>query len=127
MKFLVPFLANIGQFWPIFYIKPCKQYVGETPKIFHKRWYNYKYNARKLLRGESCMQQHLFDNFLSSGHNGFIEDVCITFIDKTKSFIPMRMRITGDKHSKLWLHMVLTSKSFILQCFTFYVVLLSSF
>ena len=41
------------------------------------------------------MQQHQFGNFLSSGHNGFIEDVCITFIDKTKPFIP-------TKHEDYW-------------------------
>ena len=30
-----------------------------------------------------CMQEHLFRHFLSSGHNGFLNDASITFIDKT--------------------------------------------
>lgn len=47
--------------------KKCfKQYFGETTEIFCKRWINYK-NARKFTRGESCMQQHLFENWLHRG------------------------------------------------------------
>ena len=38
------------------------------------------------------MQQHLFEYFQSLGHTGFVEDVCIIFIDKTDLFI------IGDKH-----------------------------
>ena len=34
------------------------------------------------------MQQHLFEHFQSPGQTGFVEDVCITFIDKTEPFIP---------------------------------------
>ena len=69
--------------------KQCqKQYIGETTDAFHKRWNNYKNNARKFLRGESCMQQHSFEHFQSPGHTGFIEDVCVTLIDKTNLFIP---------------------------------------
>ena len=35
--------------------------------------------------------QHLFEHFfLSSGHGGFMEDDCITFIDKTELFIPIK-------------------------------------
>ena len=41
------------------------------------------------------MQQHLFEHFLSSFHIGFIEDVCIEFIDKTEPFIP-------TKHKDNW-------------------------
>ena len=36
------------------------------------------------------MQQHLFEHFQSPGHTGFIEDVCITLIDKTDPFIPTK-------------------------------------
>ena len=62
--------------------KKCfKQYVGETTEIFYKRWDNYKNNTRKFLRGESCMQQHLFEHFQGPGHTCFIEDLCITLID----------------------------------------------
>ena len=34
------------------------------------------------------MQQHLFEHFQGPGHTGFVEDVCITFIDKADPFIP---------------------------------------
>ena len=36
------------------------------------------------------MQQHLFRHFQSPGHTDFIEDVCITQIDKTDPFIPTK-------------------------------------
>ena len=70
--------------------KQCwKQYIGETTDAFRKRWNNYKNNARKFSR-ESCMQQHLFGHFQSPGHTDFVEDVCITFIDKTEPFTPTK-------------------------------------
>ena len=33
------------------------------------------------------MQQHLFEHFQRPGHTSFVEDICITFIDKTDPFI----------------------------------------
>ena len=57
---------------------------------FRKRWSNYKNSARKLFKGESCMQQHLFEHFQSLGHTDFVEDVCITFIDKAHPLIPTK-------------------------------------
>ena len=36
------------------------------------------------------MQQHLLEHFQSPGYTGFIEDVCITLIDKTDPFIPTK-------------------------------------
>ena len=59
-------------------------------RYFRKRWNNYKNNARKFFRGESCMQKHLFEHFQRPGHTSFVEDVCITFIDKTHPFIPTK-------------------------------------
>ena len=76
----------------LIYLLTCKQYVGETKDAFHKRWNNYKNNARKFLRGESCMQEHLLEHFQSPGQPYFVKDVCITFIDKTN------VKITGDNH-----------------------------
>ena len=68
--------------------KQCrKQYVGETTDTFQKRWNNYKNNARKFLRRESYMQEHLFEHFQRPGHTGFIENVCITNVETI-----------GDKH-----------------------------
>ena len=36
------------------------------------------------------MQKHLFEYFQSPGHIGFVEDVWITFVDKTDPFIPTK-------------------------------------
>ena len=44
---------------------------------------HYKDNNRKYLRKESCMQQHLFEHFSNEGHNSFLDDLSIIFIDKT--------------------------------------------
>ena len=78
-----------------------KQYVGETTYAFHKSWNNYKSNARKFLIGESCMQRHLIGHFQSPEHTGFIENVCITLIDKTDSFI-------STKHEDYWIQTLKT-------------------
>ena len=37
--------------------------VGETTDTLHKRHNNYTNNARKFLKRESCMQQHLLSVF----------------------------------------------------------------
>ena len=37
-----------------------------------------------------CMQEHLFKHFSSPGHNGFLNDVLITFIDKTDPSDPLK-------------------------------------
>ena len=36
------------------------------------------------------MQEHLFSHFSMAGHNGFLNDVSITFIDKTDPTDPLR-------------------------------------
>ena len=36
------------------------------------------------------MQQHLFNHFCTSGHAAFLEDVSITFIDKTDPSDPVK-------------------------------------
>ena len=86
----------------LIYVLTCKQcrkqYVGKTTDTFRKRWNNYKNNARKFLRGESCMQQHLFEHFQSPEHTDFIEDVCITLIDKIGSLIPIKLEDYWRQH-----------------------------
>ena len=43
-------------------------------------------NARNFVKGQTCMQQHLFEHFANeAGHCSFLEDVTISFIDKTVS------------------------------------------
>ena len=67
-----------------------KQYVGHTVDKFRFSWNNYKGNCRKHQRGETCMQQHLYEHFCSSNHNCFISDVSVTFIDKTDPSDPLK-------------------------------------
>ena len=59
------------------------QYVGKTVDKFRLRWNNYKTNHRNILKGETCMPQHLFEYFASEGHCSYLEDVTIIFADKT--------------------------------------------
>ena len=67
-----------------------KQYTGQTTNAFRYRWNNYKSNDKKFQRGEQCMQDHLFRHFYSEGHDGFIGNVSISFIDKTDGFDPTK-------------------------------------
>ena len=59
-----------------------KQFVGQTVGIFRNSWNNYKNNARKLDRGEHCIQRHLYEHSTLPGHSGFLHHVAITLIDK---------------------------------------------
>ena len=71
--------------------KKCKmQYIGQTVTNFRYRWNNYKCNNKKFERGDACMQQHIFEHFSSNDHTGFLEDVSITFIDKTDPSDPLK-------------------------------------
>ena len=71
----------------LIYLMTCKQcnkqYTGETTVLFHNRWNNYKDNARKFDRKESCMQEHLYKHFQTEGHKGSLNEASVTFIDKT--------------------------------------------
>ena len=64
-------------------INALNNMLGKTVEEFRRRWNNYKSNDRKFQRLEPCMQEHLFSHFSMSVHNGFLNDVSITFIDKT--------------------------------------------
>ena len=69
----------------------CKmQYVGQTNEQFRSRWNNYKSDSRKHGQGATCMVQHLFNHFCTSGHCDFLEDVSLTFIDKTDPSDPLK-------------------------------------
>ena len=74
-----------------------KQYVGQAVDIFRSRWNNYKSNDRKYLVGEPCVQEHIFEHFNSEGHTGFLENVSVTFLDKTDSQNP-------EKRENYWIH-----------------------
>ena len=76
--------------------KQCnKQYTGETADLFRNRWYNYKGNARKFDRKESCMQEHLFKYFQTEGHKGFLNEESVTFINKTDGKDPKKEKDIG--------------------------------
>ena len=66
------------------------QYVGKTEDEFRLRWDNYKINDRNFLKGQTCMQPHLFEHFAGEGHCSFLEDVTIILIDKTDPKDPNR-------------------------------------
>ena len=91
------------------YLLTCRkctiQYVGQTMDQFRSRWNNYKSDSRKYSRGDSCMQQHLFNHFCTSGHAGFLDDVSITFIDKTDPSDPL-------KRQDYWKHTLKTMALF---------------
>ena len=53
------------------------------------RWNNYKDNDRKAQWVE-YMQTILFEHFYSEEHNGFLQDCCISLIDKTDGSDPTR-------------------------------------
>ena len=78
----------------IIYLLPCKQcqkqYTGENTDDFRYRWNNYKSNSRKFDRKESCMQKHLYRQFSSTGHRGFLNDVSVTLIDKMDGSDPKK-------------------------------------
>ena len=69
----------------------CKmQYVGQTIYHFRSRWNNYKSDSRKHGVEATCVQQHLFNHFCTSGHCGFLEDVSLTFADKIDRSDPLK-------------------------------------
>ena len=47
------------------------------------------------------MQEHIFEHFNSEGHTGFLENVFVTFIDKTGSQNP-------EKRENYWIHTLKT-------------------
>ena len=40
---------------------------------------------RIYIVGDPCKQEHIFEHFSNKGHTGFLENVSVTFIDKTDS------------------------------------------
>ena len=62
-----------------------KQYVGQTTGTYLQKIFD-----RKFQRSEPCMQEHLFRTFSTAGHNGSINDVSVTFIDKADLSDPLK-------------------------------------
>ena len=71
----------------------CKmQYVGQTIDQLRSRWNNYKRDSRNHDPGATCMQQHLFNYFCTSDLCSFLEDVSLTFMDKTDPSDPLKRK-----------------------------------
>ena len=66
------------------------------------RWNNYKMNDRNFLKGQACMQQHLIEYFASEDHCSFLEDVTITFIEKTDPKDLNLWEYIGSIHLRQW-------------------------
>ena len=82
------------------YLLSCKvcgrQYTGQTVDEFRYRWNSYKDNNKKSLMGDEHKQTGFFAHFQGLDHNGFLEDIEITFIDKTDPSNPTR-------HEEFWI------------------------
>ena len=78
----------------LIYLLTCnrckKQYTGQTVDNFHLRWNNYKSCWGKHTEGRSVKQKHLYEHFTEKGHEGFLQDVSIIFIDKTDPSDPLK-------------------------------------
>ena len=78
----------------LIYLLTCNkcmfQYIGKTVNEFRLRWNNDKMNNRNILKGQTCMQQQLFEHFANEGHCSFLEDVTIKFINKSDPKDPNR-------------------------------------
>ena len=85
----------------LIYLLTCnqcrKQYVEQMVDSFRFRWNNYKYIYHKHAKGESVKQQDLYDHFMLEDHTQFVNDISITFIDKTDPADPLK----GEQH---WRH-----------------------
>ena len=70
--------------------KCIKQYTGQTTDNLRGRWNNYKSKSKSFRRGGECIQEHLYKHFKREGHTEFLDDVSITFIDKTDGSNPTK-------------------------------------
>ena len=105
--------------------KCFKQYVEQTLDEFRRRWNNYKSNDRKFPRLEPCMPEHLFSHFSMAGHDGYLNDVSVTFIDKTDPSDPLRREDYWRKTLETMLPYGLTIEDsvwWVFSCLLFYMV-----
>ena len=84
---------------------------GKTVGKFRLRWDNYKMNGRSFLKGQTYMQQHLFEHFPSEYHCNFLKDVTITLIRLTLN-IRTDGNVIGDMqlrelHLLVWMSKVI--------------------
>ena len=90
-------------------LKTCKQcnrqYTSETTDQFRNIWNNYKDNARKSDKKESCMQEHLYKHFQAEGHKSFLNEASVTYIDKTDGKYP-------KKRERCWMRTLKTMEPY---------------
>ena len=55
-------------------------------------------NAKKFGRKESCIEEHLHKHFQTEGHNSFLNEVSVTFIDKTNGKNPKKEKDIVCEH-----------------------------
>ena len=93
----------------LIYLLTCnkcrKQYLSQTVNTFRYRSNNYRSNSRKHAHGIPCMQEHLYGHFCDSEHSVFLNDVSITFIDKTDPTNPLQKEY-------YWKHTLKTSAQY---------------
>ena len=105
--------------------KCFKQYVEQTVDEIRRRWNNYNSNDRKFPRLEPCMPEHLFSHFSMAGHDGYLNDVSITFIDKADPSAPLRREDYWRQTLETMLPYGLTigdSVWWVFSCLLFYMV-----
>ena len=71
--------------------KSKMQYLGQSIDQNWSRWNNYKSDCRKHGQGHATIFV-LFNHFCTAGHCGFLEDVSLTFIDKSDSSDPLKRK-----------------------------------
>ena len=86
-------------FWPVISVK-CS-ILGRLLTISGQDGTITNCDSRKHGQGATCMQQHLFNHFCTVGHCGFLEDVSLTFIDKTDPSDPLKREDNGRIFKKV--------------------------
>ena len=64
--------------------------MGQTVDTFRFTWNIYKSNNRKFHRSKTCIQEHVFGHFSSTGHSGFLINASKTFTDKIHPANPLK-------------------------------------
>ena len=60
-----------------------KQYVGQTVESSEIDRTTINSTIEKYLNRQPCFQEHIFEHFNGDNQSGFLENISVTFIDKT--------------------------------------------
>ena len=72
------------------------QCVDSTSTPFWLRFNNYKVCYHRFRSGSSVPQMDFFRHFSEEGHPGFLEDICVTIIDKLIGGGVGYVRVSGN-------------------------------